>query len=106
MPQLLVLPDGRRLPLDKPVIFKHGRSRMGTVLAVAQGLGLATAGVSLGTALSMRGPDGRYSTSDAGKARTLNATYLAGAYVFAAAYVYGVLDGVVLTPAPPGHPAP
>ncbi|MFP2959413.1 hypothetical protein ACLEPN_16630 [Myxococcus sp. 1LA] len=87
--------------------FKHGRSRMGTLLAVTQGLGLATAGVSLGTSLSMRGPDGRYSASDAGKARTLNVTYLVGAYAFAAAYAYGVLDGLVLTPAPPPtQPAP
>ncbi|RKH33571.1 hypothetical protein D7Y13_11620 [Corallococcus praedator] len=80
--------------------FKHGRSRMGTVLAVTQGLGLAAAGVSLGTSLSLRGPDGRYSASDAGTARTLNVTYLVGAYAFAVAYAYGVLDGMVLTPAP------
>ncbi|WP_426750277.1 hypothetical protein [Myxococcus sp. Y35] len=85
--------------------FKHGRSGMGTLLAVAQGLGLATAGVSLGTSLSMRGPDGRYHASDAGRARTLNVTYLVGAYAFAVAYAYGVLDGMVLTPAPPVRPA-
>ncbi len=85
--------------------FKHGRPGMGTVLAVTQGLGLATAGVSLGTALSMRGPDGRYSARDEGKARTLNVTYLVGAYAFAVAYAYGVLDGMVLTPAHPDSPA-
>ncbi|QQR46425.1 hypothetical protein JKA73_10245 [Myxococcus xanthus] len=84
--------------------FKHGRSGMGTVLAVTQGLGLAAAGVSLGTSLSLRGPDGRYSASDAGTARTLNVTYLVGAYAFAVAYAYGVLDGLVLTPAPPVRP--
>ncbi|WP_241758486.1 hypothetical protein [Myxococcus landrumensis] len=81
--------------------FKHGRSRMGTVMAVTQGVGLAVAGVSLGTSLSMRGADGRYSASDAGKARTLNVTYLVGAYVFATAYAYGVLDGMVLAPETP-----
>jgi len=86
--------------------FKHGRSGMGTVLAVTQGLGLAAAGASLGTALSLRGPDGRYRASDAGRARTLNVTYLVGAYAFAAAYAYGVLDGMVLTPAPPVRPVP
>ncbi|NBD11692.1 hypothetical protein GTY96_22265 [Corallococcus sp. c25j21] len=86
--------------------FKHKRSGMGTVLAVTQGLGLAAAGVSLGTALSLRGPDGRYSASDAGTARTLNVTYLVGAYAFAVAYAYGVLDGMVVTPAPPARPAP
>lgn len=86
--------------------FKHGRSGMGAVMAVTQGLGLAVAGVSLGTSLSMRGADGRYSASDAGKARTLNVTYLVGAYAFAAAYAYGVLDGMVLTPAPAARPVP
>ncbi|AKQ67967.1 hypothetical protein A176_004879 [Myxococcus hansupus] len=84
--------------------FKHGRSGMGTVMAVTQGLGLATAGISLGTALSMRGPDGRYSARDEGKARTLNVTYLVGAYAFAVAYAYGVLDGTVLTSAQPVIP--
>lgn len=86
--------------------FKHGRSRMGAVMAVTQGLGLAAAGVSLGASLSMRGADGRYSASDAGTARTLNVTYLVGAYAFAAAYAYGVLDGMVLTPAPSARPVP
>ncbi|WP_217439211.1 MULTISPECIES: hypothetical protein [unclassified Myxococcus] len=86
--------------------FKHGRSGMGAALAVTQGLGLVVAGVSLGTSLSMRGADGRYSASDAGTARTLNVTYLVGAYAFAAAYAYGVLDGMVLTPAPSARPVP
>ncbi|MCY1019140.1 hypothetical protein [Pyxidicoccus sp. MSG2] len=80
--------------------FKHGRPRMGTVLAVTQGLSLAISSASLGTALALRGPDGRYSAQDAGRARTLNVTYLVGIYAFAAAYAYGVLDGVVLAPAP------
>ncbi|WP_338873647.1 hypothetical protein [Myxococcus stipitatus] len=86
--------------------FKHGRSRMGTVMAVTQGVGLAMAGASLGMSLSMRGADGRYSASDAEKARTLNVTYLVGAYLFAAAYTYGVLDGVVLAPESPARPGP
>ncbi|MFY2556037.1 hypothetical protein ACN469_00180 [Corallococcus terminator] len=86
--------------------FKHGRSKMGAVMAVTQGLGLAAAGVSLGASLSMRGADGRYSASDAGTARTLNVTYLVGAYAFAAAYAYGVLDGMVLAPAPSARPVP
>lgn len=86
--------------------FKHGRSGMGAAMAVTQGLGLAVAGVSLGTSLSMRGADGRYSASDAGTARTLNVTYLVGAYAFAAAYAYGVLDGMVLTPVPVARPVP
>ncbi|MBZ4418878.1 hypothetical protein [Myxococcus sp. RHSTA-1-4] len=90
--------------------FKQGQPRKGTVLAVAQGLGLALSAASLGTTLSLRGPDGRYSAKDAGTARTLNVTYLVGAYAFAAAYAYGVFDGLVLTPAPvlvgrPGHVA-
>jgi hypothetical protein len=78
--------------------FKQGQSRKGTVLAVTQGLGFALSAASLGTALSLRGPDGRYSAKDAQTARTFNVTYLVGAYVFAAAYAYGVLDGMVLTP--------
>ncbi|AGC41939.1 hypothetical protein MYSTI_00589 [Myxococcus stipitatus DSM 14675] len=86
--------------------FKQGRSRMGTVMAVTQGVGLAVAGASLGASLSMRGADGRYSASDAGTARTLNVTYLVGAYVFAAAYAYGVLDGMVLAPEPPARSGP
>lgn len=86
--------------------FKHGRSGMGTVLAVTQGVGLAAAGVSLGTSLSMRGPDGRYSARDAGTARTLNVTYLVGAYAFAVAYAYGILDGMVLTSEQPVRPVP
>ncbi|MCK8499062.1 hypothetical protein [Myxococcus fulvus] len=86
--------------------FKQGRSGMGTALAVSQGLGLAMAGVSLGTSLSLRGPDGRYSAKDEGTARTLNVTYLVGAYAFAAAYAYGVFDGLVLTPEPPARPVP
>jgi hypothetical protein len=68
------------------------------VLAVTQGLGFALSAASLGTALSLRGPDGRYSAKDAQTARTFNVTYLVGAYVFAAAYAFGVLDGMVLTP--------
>jgi len=84
--------------------FKHGRSRMGTALAVTQGVGLAMAGISLGTSLSLRGADGRYSAGDAETARTLNVTYLIGAYAFAAAYAYGVFDGLVLTPSPPARP--
>jgi hypothetical protein len=78
--------------------FKHGRSSAGTVLAVAQGVSLGVAGASLGTALAMRGPDGRYSAGDVGTARTLNVAWLVGTYAFAAAYTYGVVDGLWLTP--------
>ncbi|XXF77574.1 hypothetical protein P2318_31650 [Myxococcaceae bacterium GXIMD 01537] len=78
--------------------FQHGRTTKGTVLAVSQGVTLLASAASLGTALAMRGPDGRYSAADAPTARTLNVTYLAGAYAFAALYTYGVLDGLVLDP--------
>ncbi|MCP3137755.1 tetratricopeptide repeat protein [Pyxidicoccus xibeiensis] len=78
----------------------HGRPTKGTVLAVTQGLTFAVSAASLGTALSLRGPDGRYSAEDARTARGLNISYLVGAYAFAALYAYGVLDGLVLTPEP------
>lgn len=78
--------------------FQHGRHAKGTVLATTQGACLAVSAASLGTALSMRGPDGRYSAEDANRARKLNVSYLVGAYAFAALYAYGVLDGFVLTP--------
>ncbi|ATB27661.1 tetratricopeptide repeat protein [Melittangium boletus] len=81
--------------------FQHGRRTQGTVLAVTQGACLAISATSLGTALALRGPDGRYSAGDAGMARGLNISYLVGAYAFAALYAYGVLDGLVLTPRAP-----
>ncbi|MBM7114348.1 hypothetical protein [Archangium primigenium] len=81
--------------------FQHGQRTRGTVLAVTQGASLAVSAASLGTALALRGPDGRYSAGDAGVARGLNVSYLVGAYAFAALYAYGVLDGLVLTPRAP-----
>ena len=84
--------------------FQHGRRTPGTVLAVTQGACLAVSATSLGTALALRGPDGRYSAADAGLARGLNVSYLVGAYAFAALYAYGVLDGFVLTPPRPVSP--
>ncbi|MCP3101033.1 hypothetical protein LZ198_19340 [Myxococcus sp. K15C18031901] len=84
--------------------LKHGRSGKGVALAVTQGVGLAVAGISLQSALSLRGPDGRYDVGDVDRARSFNTAYLIGAYAFAAAYAYGVLDGLVLTPAPPARP--
>jgi hypothetical protein len=80
--------------------FKHGRRTKGTVLAVTQGVTFAVSAASLGTALSLRGPDGRYSAGDASIARRLNVSYLVGAYAFAALYAYGVLDGWFFTPEP------
>ena len=81
--------------------FQHGQRTRGTVLAVTQGASLAVSAASLGTALALRGPDGRYSAGDAGVARGLNISYLVGAYAFAALYAYGAFDGLVLTPRPP-----
>lgn len=81
--------------------FQHGRRTKGTVLAVSQGASFIVSAASLGTALALRGPDGRYSAADADLARTLNASYLIGAYTFAALYAYGVLDGLLLTPESP-----
>ncbi|MDY7229396.1 hypothetical protein [Hyalangium rubrum] len=78
--------------------FQHGRRTKGTVLAVAQGTSLVVSAASLSTALALRGPDGRYSAEDARVARKLNASYLVGAYAFAALYAYGVLDGFTFTP--------
>lgn len=78
--------------------FQHGRRTKGTVLAVSQGASFVVSAASLGTALALRGPDGRYSSTDAGLARTLNVSYLIGAYTFAALYAYGVLDGLLLGP--------
>ncbi len=71
----------------------HGRRTKGTVLAVTQGASFVVSAASLGAALAMRGPDGRYSVEDARVARGLNVSYLVGAYTFAALYAYGVLDG-------------
>ncbi|MFP2928133.1 hypothetical protein ACLESO_23620 [Pyxidicoccus sp. 3LG] len=84
----------------------HGQRTKGTVLAVTQGLSFAVSAASLGTALSLRGPDGLYSAEDARVARKLNVSYLVGAYAFAALYAYGVLDGLVLTPEPSVPRAP
>jgi hypothetical protein len=79
----------------------HGRRTKGTVLAVGQGTAFVVSAVSLGTALSLRGPDGKYTAGDARTARGLNVSYLVGAYAFAALYAYGVLDGLAFTPEPP-----
>ncbi|MBU8895903.1 hypothetical protein KRR26_09820 [Corallococcus sp. M34] len=81
--------------------FRHGRPAAGTALAVTQGVCLAVSGASLGTALAMRGPDGRYSAAEASTARALNVAWVAGAYAFLAAYAYGVVDGMLLEPSPP-----
>lgn len=78
--------------------FQNGQRTKGTVLAVSQGATFLVSAASLGTALALRGPDGRYSASDANAARTLNVSYLVGAYAFAALYTYGVLDGFLFTP--------
>jgi hypothetical protein len=78
--------------------FKHGQRDKGTVLAVAQGTCLAVSAASLGTALALRGQDGRYSVGDAAIARPLNVSYLVSAYAFAALYAYGVTDGLFLSP--------
>jgi hypothetical protein len=87
--------------------FQHGRRTKGTVLAVSQGASFVISAASLGTALALRGPDGRYSAADADLARTLNASYLIGAYTFAALYAYGVLDGFLFTPeGPAARPSP
>jgi hypothetical protein len=78
--------------------FVHQRDTKGTVLAVTQGTSFVVSAVSLGTALALRGPDGKYTPEDAATARGLNVSYLVGAYAFAALYAYGVLDGLVFTP--------
>ncbi|WP_223645989.1 hypothetical protein [Corallococcus sp. EGB] len=80
----------------------HGECTKGTVLAVGQGTMFAASAVSLGVALSLRGPDGRYSAQDAPTARAFNVSYLVGAYAFAALYAYGVLDGLLSSPASTG----
>ncbi|MBN9685700.1 MULTISPECIES: hypothetical protein [unclassified Corallococcus] len=80
----------------------HGQNTKGKVLAVGQGATFAVSAVSLGVALSLRGPDGRYSAQDAPTARAFNVSYLVGAYAFAALYAYGVLDGL-LSPPPLSH---
>ncbi|WP_164019755.1 hypothetical protein [Pyxidicoccus trucidator] len=78
----------------------HGRRTKGTFLAVTQGASFAVSAASLGAALALRGPDGKYSAGDASVARGLNLSYLVGAYAFAALYAYGVLDGWFYTPEP------
>ena len=82
----------------------HGRSTKGLTLAVTQGAAFVVSAASLGTALAMRGPDGKYTVEDARVARGLNISYLVGAYAFAALYAYGVLDGWLLTPPVPRGP--
>lgn len=86
--------------------FKHGQDAKGTFLAVSQGAAFAVSAASLGTALALRGPDGRYTADDARTARSLNVSYLVGAYAFAALYAYGVLDGWLLAPEPPAPRRP
>ncbi|WP_257448303.1 tetratricopeptide repeat protein [Archangium lipolyticum] len=78
--------------------FVHQRNTKGTVLAVTQGTTFVVSAASLGAALALRGPDGKYTPEDAVTARGLNVSYLVGAYAFAALYAYGVLDGLVFTP--------
>ncbi len=78
--------------------FKHDRGTKGAVLATTQGACFVISAASLTTALALRGSDGRYSAEDASLARKLNASYLVGAYAFAALYTYGVLDGFISTP--------
>lgn len=78
--------------------FVHQRETKGTVLAVTQGSAFVVSAASLGTALALRGSDGKYTPEDAATARVLNVSYLVGAYAFAALYAYGVLDGLVFTP--------
>ncbi|ADO72564.1 hypothetical protein [Stigmatella aurantiaca] len=85
--------------------FQHGKHAKGTVLAVSQGAFFALSAASLGGALALRGDDGLYSAGDAGKARGLNVSYLAGAYAFAALYAYGVLDGFLSSPEGAGERA-
>jgi hypothetical protein len=82
----------------------HGRRTKGTVLAVGQGTAFVVSAVSLGAALSLRGPDGKYTAGDARTARGFNVSYLVGAYAFAALYAYGVLDGLAFPPQPPPVP--
>ncbi|NOK22677.1 hypothetical protein [Corallococcus carmarthensis] len=82
----------------------HGQRSKGTVLAVGQGTTFAVSAVSLGVALSLRGSDGRYSEQDAPTARAFNVSYLVGAYAFAALYAYGMLDGLLSSPAPAAPP--
>lgn len=84
----------------------HGRTTKGTVLAVTQGTTFAVSALSLGTALALRGSDGRYSANDAPTARKLNVSYLVGGYAFAALYAYGLLDGLLSTPQPLAQPGP
>lgn len=78
--------------------FVHQRETKGAVLAVTQGTSFVVSAASLGAALALRGPDGKYTSEDAVTARGLNVSYLVGAYAFAALYAYGVLDGLVFTP--------
>jgi hypothetical protein len=79
----------------------HQRETKGTMLALTQGSTFAVSAASLGAALALRGPDGKYTPEDAATARVLNVSYLVGAYAFAALYAYGVMDGLVFTPG--GH---
>lgn len=75
--------------------FKNGEAGKGTALAVAQGVCALVAVGSLVGALSLRGEDALYSHADAPVARTLNVTYLVGAYSFLGVYGYGVIDALV-----------
>jgi hypothetical protein len=74
--------------------FANGEDGKGTVLAVIQGVGVATmAATWIGIETLKIGRSNQVDASDAGRARLLETLWYTGLGVFAATWVYGIVDG-------------
>ncbi|MBL8951926.1 MAG: hypothetical protein JNK82_14180 [Myxococcaceae bacterium] len=75
--------------------LKLGAPQRGVVWAIVHGVLAVAAGAGLLGALSLRGSDGLYAPVDAGAARALNGVWVAGGWLFAAAWAGSIIDGLV-----------
>ncbi len=74
--------------------FANGEEGKGTVLAVVQGVGVATmAATWIGIESLKIGQSNQVAAADAGRARLLETLWYTGLGVFAATWVYGIVDG-------------
>ena len=79
--------------------FANQESGKGTLLAVLQGIGLATNIAAWITVEVMKAPGTkRVSTEDAGRAEVMEILWWIGTSLFTGAYAYSVIDGLVLRP--------
>lgn len=77
--------------------FANQESGKGTLLAVLQGIGLATNIAAWITIEVMKQPEsGLIASDDAGRAEVMDILWVIGTSLFAGAYTYSVVDGLVL----------